>query len=92
MFTLNLRSHALGHLCVADQDNCKKKEHETRALKRQTIEILRQGAPAGRKVLYICDRAGIDFPPSGPSGRTAVAFTSSPESQTTWCPQIIPRP
>ncbi|MEZ5329940.1 MAG: transposase [Verrucomicrobiales bacterium] len=32
-----------------------------RALKRLTIETLRQGALAGRKVLYIWDRAGIDF-------------------------------
>jgi hypothetical protein len=32
-----------------------------RALKRQDILTLRQGAANGRKVLYIWDRAGIDF-------------------------------
>ena len=32
-----------------------------RGLKRQTIDTLRQGARKGRKVLYVWDRAGIDF-------------------------------
>ena len=32
-----------------------------RALKRTTIDTLRQGTRKGRKVLYIWDRAGIDF-------------------------------
>lgn len=60
LYTLDLRSHAMGHLTVADQIE-RKKEHEMRALKRQTVEDLRQGAPKGRKVLYVWDRAGIDF-------------------------------
>jgi hypothetical protein len=60
LYTLDLRSHAMNHLTVADQ-TLRKKEHEMRALKRQTAEILRQGAAIGRKVLYIWDRAGIDF-------------------------------
>ena len=32
-----------------------------RGLKRQGIEGLRQGAAKGRKVLWVWDRAGIDF-------------------------------
>ena len=32
-----------------------------RALKHQTAETLRQGTAKGRKILYIWDRAGIDF-------------------------------
>jgi Transposase DDE domain len=60
LYSLDLRSHAMSHLSVADQIE-RKKEHEMRALKRQTAETLRQGAPTGRKVLYIWDRAGIDF-------------------------------
>ena len=60
LYTLDLRSHAMNHLTVADQIE-RKKEHEMRALKRQTAETLRQGAAKGRKVLYIWDRAGIDF-------------------------------
>lgn len=60
LYTLDLRSHGMNHLTVADQIE-RKKEHEMRALKRQTAETLRQGASKGRKVLYIWDRAGIDF-------------------------------
>ena len=60
LYTLDLRSHAMTHLTVSDQVE-RKKEHDMRALKRQTIEVLRQGAGKGRKVLYIWDRAGIDF-------------------------------
>ena len=60
IYTLNLRTHGMSHLAVADQIN-RKKEHEMRALKRQTADLLRQGAAKGRKVLYIWDRAGIDF-------------------------------
>jgi len=59
-FTLNLRTHALAHLTAADQVE-RKKEHDMRALKRLSMEELRQGAKKGRKVLYVWDRAGIDF-------------------------------
>ena len=59
-FALNLRSHALVHLAVGDQV-FRKIEHDMRALKRMDIDTLRQGAPKGRKVLYVWDRAGIDF-------------------------------
>ena len=60
LYTLDLRSHAMNYLTVADQIE-RKKEREMRALKRQTADTLRQGAAKGRKVLYIWDRAGIDF-------------------------------
>lgn len=64
LFSLDLRCHALTHLTVGDQLN-RKQEHDMRALKRLEIEALRQGVPRGwrvsRKVLYIWDRAGIDF-------------------------------
>lgn len=60
LYTLDLRSHGMNHLTVADQIE-RNKEHEMRALKRQTADTLRQGAAKGRKVLYIWDRAGIDF-------------------------------
>jgi len=42
----------MSHLTVADQIT-RKKEHEMRSLKRQNVDILRQGAAKGRKVLYI---------------------------------------
>jgi hypothetical protein len=60
LYTRNLRSGTLSHLTVNDQIT-RKKEHDMRALKRQTIDALRQGARKGRKVLYVWDRAGIDF-------------------------------
>ena len=60
LYALDQRSYAMIHLTVADQIE-RKKEHEMRALKRQTIETLRQGAAKGRKPLYVWDRAGIDF-------------------------------
>ena len=59
-FALNLRSHALVHLTVADQLT-RKKEHDMHALKKLSLSELRQGAKNGRKVLYVWDRAGIDF-------------------------------
>jgi hypothetical protein len=60
LYSLDLRSHGMTHLTVSDQVE-RKKEHDMRALKRQDIQTLRQGAATGRKVLYIWDRAGIDF-------------------------------
>jgi Transposase DDE domain len=60
IYSLCLRSHCMTHLTVSDQVG-RKKEHDMRALKRQDILTLRQGAAKGRKVLYVWDRAGIDF-------------------------------
>ena len=60
LYSRNLRTGCLSHLTVNDQQ-ARKKEHDMRALKRMDIDALRQGAPKGRKVLYIWDRAGIDF-------------------------------
>jgi hypothetical protein len=64
LFSLDLRCHALTHLTVGDQV-ARKVEHDMRALKRLDAEALRQGVPqgwrVGRKVLYVWDRAGIDF-------------------------------
>ena len=60
LYSLCLRSHCMTHLTVSDPLE-RNKEHDMRALKRQDILTLRQGAAKGRKVLYIWDRAGIDF-------------------------------
>lgn len=60
LYARNLRSGMLSHLTVNDQVS-RKKEHDMRGLKRQTIDTLRQGARKGRKVLYVWDRAGIDL-------------------------------
>ena len=60
-YSVDLRTHALRHLTLADTSGIRKREHDTRALKRLDIETLRQSAPKGRKVVYVWDRAGIDF-------------------------------
>lgn len=58
---LNLRTHAMEHLCAADTSAGRKREHDMRALKRLGSATLRGPAPKGRKVLYVYDRACIDF-------------------------------
>lgn len=60
-YSVDLRSHSLRHLTLADTSGKRKREHDTRALKRLEVETLRQSAPKGRKVIYVWDRAGIDF-------------------------------
>ena len=60
-YCADLRSHALNQLTLADTGGKRKREHDMHALKRIDIATLRQGAPKGRKVIYVWDRAGIDF-------------------------------
>jgi len=60
LYALNLRTQGVSHLLVGDQIN-RKKEHDMRGLKRMEMDQLRQKAPKGRKVLYVWDKAGIDF-------------------------------
>ena len=60
-FALNLKSQSLFPLVLADRV-ARKKEHDLRALKRQSVAMLRQGAGKGRKVLWVWDKAGVDFP------------------------------
>jgi hypothetical protein len=59
-FALNLKSQSLFPLVLADLAG-RKKEHDLRALKRQSVAQLRQGAGKGRKVLWVWDKAGVDF-------------------------------
>jgi hypothetical protein len=56
-YALNLRRRTLGRLATAQG----KKEHDMHALKRLSKEMLRQGTPTGRQVLYVWDKASIDF-------------------------------
>ena len=60
-FALNLKSPSLFPLVLADRIE-RKKEQDLRALKRQSVALLRQGAGQGRKVLWVWDKAGVDFP------------------------------
>jgi hypothetical protein len=60
-FALNLKSQSLFPLALADLAG-RKKEHDARALKRQSVAMLRQGAGKGRKVMWVWDQAGVDLP------------------------------
>lgn len=59
-FALNLKSQSLFPLMLADLSG-RKKEHDLRALKRQSVAWLRQGAGKGRKVLWVWDKAAVDL-------------------------------
>jgi hypothetical protein len=59
-FALNLRSHTLGYLSLHDLEG-RKKEHDMHMLKRLDVATLRQGTPTGKKVIWVWDKAGIDF-------------------------------
>jgi len=60
-FRLDLRTHHLGYLDLAQPKDGKKSEHDMKMLKRQDLEELRDGAPKGLKVLWLWDRASIDY-------------------------------
>jgi hypothetical protein len=60
-YAVDLRNQFFNHLTVADTSGNRKKEHDIRALKRLDKDTLRQSAPKGKKVLYVWDKAGIDF-------------------------------
>ena len=60
-FRLNLRTHHLGYLDLAQPEDGKKSEHDMKMLKRQEFETLRARAPKGHRVLYLWDRACIDY-------------------------------
>ena len=60
-YASDLCSHALTHLTLADTTGSRKREHDIHALKRLDNQTLRQSAPKGRKVLYVGNKAGIDF-------------------------------
>jgi hypothetical protein len=62
-FLVNLRTHHMRQLTLARKYELSRgNEHDMRALKRTDLDELRGGAPKGRKVLIVWDRAGIDFP------------------------------
>ena len=56
-FALDLRRRTLCRLATAQG----KKEHDMHVLKRLSKEMLRQGAPLKRRVIYVWDKAAIDF-------------------------------
>lgn len=61
IYSLNLRSHSMGHIALTEPAFGKKKEHEICTLKRIGGEILRREEPAGIKVIHAYDPAIIDY-------------------------------
>ena len=60
-FALHLKSQSRFPLTLADW-SARKKEHAARALKRQRVAPLRQGAGQGRRVLWVWDKAAVNLP------------------------------
>lgn len=60
-FRVNMRTHHLSCLAMAEPKDGKKKEHDMAAIKRSTADALRNGAPTGRKVMLVWDKACIDY-------------------------------
>lgn len=60
-FRLNMRTHHLSCLAMAEPKDGKKREHDMSAIKRSSAEALRYGAAKGRKVMLVWDKACIDY-------------------------------
>jgi IS4 transposase len=60
-FRMNMRTHHLSCLAMAEPKDGKKKEHDMAVIKRSTAEDLRNGARGGRKVMLVWDKACIDY-------------------------------
>lgn len=60
-FARDMRSGALHHLDITVPAEGNTGEHDMHMLKRKAHQALRLGTRKGRKVLYVWDRAGIDY-------------------------------
>jgi hypothetical protein len=60
-FRMNMRTHHMSCLGMANPEDGKKKAHDMTVIKRSTADQLRNGAPKGRKVMLIWDKACIDY-------------------------------
>jgi hypothetical protein len=60
-FRMNLRSHHLSCLDMANPEDGRKMAHDITVIKRRTAGELRYGAAKGRKVLLVWDKACIDY-------------------------------
>jgi len=60
-FRMNMRNHHMSCLGMANPEDGKKKAHDMTVIKRSSAEQLRNGAPKGRKVMLIWDKACIDY-------------------------------
>ncbi len=60
-FRVDMRTHHMGHIDMASPEDGRKTEHDMRMLKRTSAKQLRNGAPNGVKVMYVWDKACIDY-------------------------------
>lgn len=60
-FRMNMRTHHMSCLGMANPEDGKKKAHDITVIKRSSAEQLRNGAPVGRKVMLVWDKACIDY-------------------------------
>ena len=60
-FRMNMRDHHMSCLGMANPEDGKKKAHDMTVIKRSSADQLRNGAPKGRKVMLIWDKACIDY-------------------------------
>ena len=60
-FRMNMRTHHMSCLGMANPEDGKKKAHDVTVIKRSTAEQLRNDAPKGRKVMLVWDKACIDY-------------------------------
>ena len=81
-FRLNLRHDHLDHLDLSRPADGKKKDHDMRLIKRMEVEHLRNGAKAGRKVLYAWDKVCIDYGYWETLKRRAIYFVTEEKSNS----------
>lgn len=60
-FRMNMRNHHMSCLGMANPEDGKKKAHDMTVIKRSSADQLRYGAPKGRKVMLVWDKACIDY-------------------------------
>jgi len=60
-FRMNMRNHHMSCLGMANPEDRKKKAHDMTVIKRSSAGQLRNGAPKGRKVMLIWDKACINY-------------------------------
>ncbi len=60
-FRMNMRNHHMSCLGMANPGDGKKKAHDMTVIKRSSADQLRNGAPTGRKVMLVWDKACIDY-------------------------------
>ena len=58
---MNMRTHHMSCLGMANPEEGEKKAHDMTFIKRSAADQLRNGAPKGRKVMLIWDKACIGY-------------------------------